>query len=1197
MSLRDQFSTVIWNRGQEYYRSSRVLDFRASGRHFTATVWGTKKYAVDMTVSEDRVLSASCSCPYAADGTRCKHMAALAARVMYYQARERKVTPKTVHPFGPEAEDATPSAAGYFSVDDSCRRIEVSASALDLARQYITEGNSRLTGIEHGFVSYMNEPALRISGQFTEGRLTGGQRAVITRDRIYDASCDIIGCYSANNTYGGTCRCCEHVLATLLLARKELARRPLSYGTDKVGASLMSFFEDSAPRGDMQDRTPSVRLEPRVIADDYGKVFVDFRCGTDKLYVVKNAAGLFNAEQRRESYEADSLKIDFSQLTFAEDCRALADWANDGFGMQYEILQNAAQTSRVSLRRSDLNRLLLVGAQLDSFFDWGLGRTLTMLGASFRKVTLQEGRLDLTFKVSPRRDKSGSLIGVSVTANVPPLQFTERYIYYLEDGRFLRADAEALKPIRRVLESAGGGENISFSIGHNELAAFYRTVLPTLRRCAQVVEVEPEAIVRYIPPEPAFSFYLDVQDGSVLMQAKVSYGDEEHMLYDGEMLGRDAQAEARVAQKIAPLFTEWDPVRQEYALEADEERLYRFLTEDMDLLASLGEVHVTDRFAALRVHRRWSITAGVSLDSGVLNLTLLSDELSQEELAELLQAYAAKKRYHRLKDGSFISMAPEELSQLDALFDAAHVPLKEFVTGHMHLPQYRALYLDKVLEEHNAIVSNRSRHYRELIKTFKTIADSDFETPESLRGTLRPYQTAGYQWLMTLYQCGFGGILADDMGLGKTLQMIAVFEHLRQTRPGATHLVVCPASLVYNWIDEIHRFAPELKATPIAGTRDARAALIAGGEHADVLVTSYDLFKRDVAAYEALSIDIAVLDEAQFIKNQSSAAARSVKALRCAHRFAMTGTPVENRLSELWSIFDFLMPGFLYGYDAFRRELETPIVKHEDGRAQARLRGMVAPFVLRRLKKDVLRDLPAKNEEQRRVPLEGRQRKLYDAQVLKLKRLLNDTSDEDFRHSKIQVLAELTRLRQICCDPSLLYDPYEDESAKRDALMELLTTAVAGGHKVLVFSQFTSMLSLIEADLNREGLSYMLLTGETDKKERLRLANSFNQDQTNVFLISLRAGGTGLNLVGADIVVHYDPWWNYAVEQQATDRAHRIGQTRAVTVYKLIAKDTVEERIVALQDSKRDLAEGILSGDSVSLKDLSREDLLELIGS
>ena len=256
---------------------------------------------------------------------------------------------------------------------------------------------------------------------------------------------------------------------------------------------------------------------------------------------------------------------------------------------------------------------------------------------------------------------------------------------------------------------------------------------------------------------------------------------------------------------------------------------------------------------------------------------------------------------------------------------------------------------------------------------------------------------------------------------------------------------------------------------------------------------------------------------------------------------------------------------------------------------------MVAPFVLRRLKKDVLRDLPDKNEEQRRVALEGKQRKLYDAQVLKLKRLLNDATDESFRQNKLQVLAELTRLRQVCCDPSLLYGDYEDESAKREALMDLLTTAAAGGHKALVFSQFTSMLSLIEKDIQKAGLSYMTLTGETEKKERLRMANSFNTDDTNVFLISLRAGGTGLNLVGADIVIHYDPWWNYAVEQQATDRAHRIGQTRAVTVYKLIAKDTVEERIVALQDSKRDLAEGILSGDSVSLKDMSREDLMELL--
>ncbi len=1197
MSLRRYFHPTIWSRGQEYYHSDLVTDFKAEGTHFSAKVQGTRPYDVMLNVSDDNLYKARCSCPYAADGSFCKHEAALAARVQFYLGHERRISAVTVHPFGPEPKDDGKDRSGFFDLDVSCRRLEVKENDLALAENFISSGKTEISslGSDYGGVFDENE-ALRIEGTVSDAYDTIRVSAIVGRKQLIRVQCSEYACYGRNSGYYSVAGCCPHVLALLLMARQRLRERPFSYGTSRTGRYLMSFFDGDRGAVQPQDRQPVVRLEPRVASADSGRIFVDFRCGTEKLYLIKNAAALFGAESRREVFETDTLKLDFSRVTFSADCAELAGWAGKAVIAQAHILQTVAENNHLTMGRTAMSRILLSEHLLDAFFEWGLGKTLPYAGGMYKKITLCEGMLRVRFTVSPRRDQTG-FIGVSVLGKVPVIQFTDRYAYYIEDDRFMRCTAEELRPIRRILETVDMSGNVAFTIGRNDLPGFYHQVLPTLRECAEVIEEEPEAVVPYVPPKPGFVFCLDYQNGTVMMRPLAVYGETEYPLYDGDMLQRDAGAESRVADKIAPLFTEWDAVTKEYVLEADEERLYRFLTEDLDMLAELGEIRATDRFSALRVRRRWKLSAGVRLESGVLDLRLLSDELSQEELTELLSAYAAKKRYHRLKDGSFISMEQNELDQLDALFEAAHVPLKEFISGHMHLPQYRALYLDRVLEEHDGIISQRSRHFRELIKSFKTISDSDYEPPESLAGVLRPYQRAGYQWLMTLYECGFGGILADDMGLGKTLQMIALFEQLRLTRPETTQLVICPTSLVYNWIDELHRFAPEIKALAVAGTRGAREALLSQAGNQHVLVTSYDQFKRDVADYEALNIHVAVLDEAQFIKNQASAAAKSVKALRCAHRFAMTGTPVENRLSELWSIFDFLMPGFLYGYETFRRELESPIVKREDAYARERLRRMVSPFILRRLKKDVLRDLPDKNEERRRVALDGKQRRLYDAQVLKLKHLLDEETEEGFRRSKLQVLAELTRLRQICCDPSLLYDDYADGSAKREALMDLLHTAVSGGHKVLVFSQFTSMLSLIEQDIRAEGFTYMLLTGDTDKKERLRMANAFNTDGTDLFLISLRAGGTGLNLVGADIVIHYDPWWNLAVEQQATDRAHRIGQTRAVTVYKLIAKDTVEERIIALQDSKRDLAEGILSGEGVSLKDLSKEDLMELIGS
>ena len=310
----------------------------------------------------------------------------------------------------------------------------------------------------------------------------------------------------------------------------------------------------------------------------------------------------------------------------------------------------------------------------------------------------------------------------------------------------------------------------------------------------------------------------------------------------------------------------------------------------------------------------------------------------------------------------------------------------------------------------------------------------------------------------------------------------------------------------------------------------------------------------------------------------------------------MTGTPIENRLSELWSIFDYLMPGFLYSYEAFRKNLETPIVKYKEEQASQRLKKMVSPFILRRLKGDVLADLPDKLEEIRYAKLEARQQQLYDGQVVHMKEMIASQGDEDFQKNKLQILAELTKIRQICCDPELLFEKYNGGSAKRTACLELIQSAMEGGHKMLVFSQFTSMLELLGQDLTRGGISYYKITGATPKQQRVELVSAFNGDDTPVFLISLKAGGTGLNLTGADVVIHYDPWWNQAVQNQATDRAHRIGQTKAVSVYKLIAKDTIEEKIVKMQEDKRDLADMVLSGENGSITRMSKEELLQLLG-
>lgn len=363
----------------------------------------------------------------------------------------------------------------------------------------------------------------------------------------------------------------------------------------------------------------------------------------------------------------------------------------------------------------------------------------------------------------------------------------------------------------------------------------------------------------------------------------------------------------------------------------------------------------------------------------------------------------------------------------------------------------------------------------------------------------------------------------------------------------------------------------------------------------DALVTSYDLLKRDIDEYEGKQFSYQIIDEAQYIKNQTTAAAKAVKVVNSQVRYALTGTPIENRLSELWSIFDFLMPGFLFSYENFRKDYEAPITREQDEEATVQLRRMVSPFILRRLKKDVLKDLPDKLEEVQYAHMEETQRHVYEGQVVRMREKLEKQTDESYQKSKLQVLAELTKIRQICCDPSLLFENYHGESAKRLACMELIASAIEGGHRMLVFSQFTSMLELLEQDLDADKIPYYKITGATPKEERMRLVKAFNEGDTPVFLISLKAGGTGLNLTGADVVIHYDPWWNQAVQNQATDRAHRIGQEKVVSVYRLIVKDSIEEKILQMQETKANLADEILSGEMGGLTGLTRDELMALL--
>lgn len=491
-------------------------------------------------------------------------------------------------------------------------------------------------------------------------------------------------------------------------------------------------------------------------------------------------------------------------------------------------------------------------------------------------------------------------------------------------------------------------------------------------------------------------------------------------------------------------------------------------------------------------------------------------------------------------------------------------------------------------------MSYRFQEFWDRISTFGTL--EDIPVPENVRAELRPYQTQGFHWLWFLYSYGLNGILADDMGLGKTLQTLVLLQHAKDEHGPKPSLIVCPTSVVYNWASEARRFTPDLNVIDLTGPN--RYGQYKKIKDADLVITSYAILRRDITAIKGYSFRYAILDESQNIKNYESQTAQASKEVQANHRLALSGTPIENRLSELWSVFDFLMPGFMYDIDEFKYKYVVPIEERNNRDAERRLKKQVFPFILRRLKRDVAKDLPPKVESVQYCELTDKQQELYLDFLEKTRdAVFAQVAEKGMSASQKTIFSALLRLRQICCHPSLLSEDLSqgvDESGKFEALQEMLEEIISEGHRILLFSQFVEMLKIMRRWLDRKGIRYEYLTGET--KDRETIVTRFNRDDSiPIFLISLKAGGTGLNLTGADYVIHYDPWWNPAAEDQATDRAHRIGQTKSVFVYRLIAKGTVEEKIMKLKERKRDLVDSIISADRSVGKMLSFEDLKDIL--
>ena len=1191
--------------GKEYFERGRVFELEETEGTFTAGVVERRRFEVKITgYGNLETCRMYCSCPHAKSGSNCKHMAAVLYAIEDYEEQKKKYEWK-------EKQMQKTGAMEPYSYFDKVKIKESLHLPLDSVRQgkeLLAANKITLESINTGYFEGWQEMLGIIEGEVKSGKTSFPVRIVFARDRVVSADC-CCGMYARNfYRYYTQMDNCEHIAAMMQLLSEYLDKNRLGDATDLWGNEIIRSFQQNRANQTISDvlgSDASVILKPRLVKKD-GKLTVSFKIGKTKLLLIKDLFE-FSSNVRNSamgSYGAN-MEINHRLENFTSQGRLWIEFIGSLVREEIEfgnrVVESGAYTRKSLVKRNEMG---LFGWRLDRFYEIASGEKVPYEereDGSKKKCELvcRDGNPKITMIIRKNRlDKGKVFHGVSVDCNIPFLFYGVNTAYFIDDDILYRLEEEFLRKLRPLVMQQGDVSK-SFQIGRNALPEFYYSVLPQLRDVVDVTEEDEEEISRYLPPEAEFVFYLDAENGNITCRPHVRYGEAEFALpkYDAE--NEYALREEHREREILFLLRQWFPYfeeeKREFHCGKDEECMYQVLANGVDGLLNLGEVQCTKRFSNLKITRKMHMSVGISISRGLLNLDIATEELPVEELLEVLLSYRSKKKYHRLKNGDFLDLEDNSYEMLSEMMASLHMSAKDFVKGKVELPLYRTLYLDKMLEENENVYSERDSHFKNLVRGFKTINDSDFQPPKSLVRVLRNYQKNGFRWLRTLEAYQFGGILADDMGLGKTLQVIAVLLAAKEEGKEGTSLVVAPASLVFNWGEEIRKFAPELKFWLIAGTQEERRKKLESYQEADVLVTSYDLLKRDAPFYEGKEFLYQIIDEAQYIKNHQTVAAKAVKVIKSRTRYALTGTPIENRLSEIWSIFDYLMPGFLYKYEVFKREFETPIVKNQDEAAMERLKKMTAPFILRRLKGDVLKDLPDKIEKTHFVKFEKRQQELYDGQVVYMRRQIAGQDGEEFQKNKLKIFAELMKLRQICCDPSLCFENYKGESAKLEACLELVQRAVEGGHKILLFSQFVSMLEIIQSKLKASGISFYVITGETAKEKRLKLVKNFNEDDTQVFLISLKAGGVGLNLTGADVVIHYDPWWNLAVQNQATDRAHRIGQNKKVTVYQLIAKGSVEEKIQKVQESKKELLEQVIGSGAGQIGNMSKEEFLELL--
>ncbi|MCM3342840.1 SNF2 helicase associated domain-containing protein [Paenibacillus sp. MER TA 81-3] len=1039
---------------------------------------------------------------------------------------------------------------------------------------------------------------------------------------IYEAtveereSCKVTVHIGQNGDVEAECTCpalpsydnyCKHIAAVLLNLHhmQHGGRRPIQTGAScqisardiQLAKSMLGLFGDkplrpSGTRPLFDTRTPlHVEFTCRPVSYGYRKhIFgIEFKVGPKRLYVVQKIREFLDHIDRREDYP-------FSKL-FTYDPELHGFQKEDDAVIQqliqiYRNEETYRETANIYFRASAMSgdRMLLIPP-----FLWD---TILPLLAAAPSVQFEQGGdtyegIRISDDPIPLHFELGQAQSESYQLDVQGLEgiiVMESYGVVLSEGKLLKLQADQCKRLaglKQMLEASGKHQ---IQIPPEQMEPFMEKVIPGLMKLG-CVHIDEAISGRIMQTQLKARLYLDRVRDRLLAGLEFQYGDivinplERNVQRRGEdrILLRDGEQERRILELMEnSSFTQTEAG---YFMD-DEDAEYEFLVHVVPQLEQLVQVYATSavKERICTEHAPPKITVDVDDRINWLEFRFDMEGIPESDIRNLLKSLEEKRKYYRLRNGALLPLESAEFQEIIRFMNEMGVRKGEVKGTEFRLPVIRGLHLMDSQRQGNAVSLGKS--FRRLLENMRNPDYLDFPVPDGLAPVLRDYQKYGFQWMKTLAQYQFGGILADDMGLGKTLQSIAfIVSVLPEIRTqGLPAMIVAPASLLYNWQNELKKFAPEIRAVIADGSKTERSGIVKDASQVDAVITSYPLLRRDIEMYAQQSFHTLIMDEAQFFKNHTTQTAQVVKQIQAQYRFALTGTPVENSLEELWSIFGAVQPDLFPGRKAFNELSRETVSKR------------VRPFLLRRLKTDVLKELPEKIESLQASELLPEQKKLYAAYLAKLKQeTLKHLDDNDFQKNRLKILAGLTRLRQLCCHPALFVEGYAGSSAKFEQLIEIVGECRSAGKRMLVFSQFTEMLGLIERELGYQGVPYFYLDGKTSSAERVELCSRFNEGERDVFLISLKAGGTGLNLTGADTVILYDLWWNPAVEQQAADRAHRIGQKSVVQVIRLVSQGTVEDKMFELQQKKLNLIDEVIQPGHEALSALTEQDIREIL--